>query len=454
MNRAARAVLLALLLAACGAHAQGEALVVFMRSSLLANGSTAALFDVSDPETRFIGIIDNDTKVAHSVKPGTYTFMVVAETADFMQATFAAGHTYYAMVTPRLGVFNARFSFRPLRQDELDGPEFERWDSGTRLVTNTAESRNRAQNAGDVSSKRAQYWPEWSAKPEAQRASQTLRTVDGKPTPTLAAAPALRGAARVETVFWDSIRASSQPDDFRTYLEQYPNGMYAAAARERLAALAPAPATAVVAAAVPAGPPPLPLSSPGGFPSAGDAWTYRLIVPKRASGPTRRKYEVKIASASSTEIVERYELEAGPSREQKHWSGAYLVGSGASVFSPYLAAFRDLSAQPPLGLIEIADPVCGGRVTCYVKARVVGREVVSVPAGNFETVKVRVDHAWHGGRGISMNTGITPSSRELYVWYAPAVKRAVKFSSRSAGRTREAPFEADFDLELESYQLK
>ena len=444
MNRAARTVLLALLLAACGAHAQGEALVVFMRSSLLANGSTAALFDVSDPETRFIGIIDNDTKIAHPVKPGTYTFMVVAETADFMQATFAAGHTYYAMVTPRLGVFNARFSFRPVRQHELGGPEFYRWDSATRLETNSAESRNwAAKNAADVGSKRAQYWPEWSAKPEAQRASQSLRTEDGKPTPTLAATPPLTGAARVETVFWESIRTSSQADDFRTYLEQYPNGIHAAAARERLAALTPTPATAPAAAlAAPANP----------LPQRGDAWRYRLTQYQSREGPRQRLYDFTVQAASPSEIIEHYSIDGKRAGEWKHATGAYLVRLGTSVFSPYLGAFQDLAKQPALGEVALGDPMCGGRVICGATARVVGRETVRVPAGTFDTIKVTVDHNWRGWREMTTTAGDGPGRRDLHVWYAPTVKRAVKFSSRLTGARAGAS--GDFDLELESYEVK
>jgi hypothetical protein len=43
--------------------------------------------------------------------------------------------------------------------------------------------------------------------------------------------------------------------------------------------------------------------------------------------------------------------------------------------------------------------------------------------------------------------------RTLTIWYAPEVKRAVKFSSRpTVGDV--PPVETNFDLELVSYQLK
>jgi hypothetical protein len=44
-------------------------------------------------------------------------------------------------------------------------------------------------------------------------------------------------AVNSEPLFWDSIRNSRDPADFRAYLERYPNGEFAALARNRLAQL-------------------------------------------------------------------------------------------------------------------------------------------------------------------------------------------------------------------------
>jgi hypothetical protein len=264
----------------------------------------------------------------------------------------------------------------------------------------------------------------------------------GAAVPGAAAAP-LTAAQRVESGFWESIRGSADPSDFRAYLEQYPSGTYAATAREQLAAL-----TAVKPRS-----PALRLASGGGLPAVGDAWTYRLTE-RRRSNRTERDYVVKIASVSATEIVEHSVLDEDSSGQSQHGPGAYLVSSGASVFSPYLAAFTDLTTQPALGMIAIADPVCSAHLTCDARASVVGREVITVPAGRFETIKVKVEHGWRGPKTtMSSDGGLGPDSRELLVWYAPAVKRAVKFSSRVAPTARRVPFQANFDLELVSYQV-
>ena len=184
--------LLSLGLGACGGAAmlkadqdptvkKDEAMVVFMRSSFLGSAISASVFDVSGPENKFIGIVNNGTKVAYPVKPGKHVFMVVSESADFMEATVTPGKTYYAMVTPRMGAWKARFSFRPVRQNELSGSEFGGWNSGTHFVVNSPETMNWAtSNAADIASKRSQYWIEWANKPAADRAAQTLNADDGR----------------------------------------------------------------------------------------------------------------------------------------------------------------------------------------------------------------------------------------------------------------------------------
>lgn len=179
-------------LAGCGGGAQmtpaseppqmraGESMIVFMRPSALGGVVAASVFDVTGPETKFVGLVNYGTKYAHPVKPGNYTYMVIGESADFMQATVLPDRTYYALVTPRVGVWKARFSFKPIRQSEVGGSEFASWTSATKYVVNSPETMNwSVQNAADINSKRTEYWPEWNKKPPEQRDSQTLRAEDG-----------------------------------------------------------------------------------------------------------------------------------------------------------------------------------------------------------------------------------------------------------------------------------
>ncbi len=199
------------------------------------------------------------------------------------------------------------------------------------------------------------------------------------------------------------------------------------------------------------------------FPQAGDSWTYRLTEPKPAGKPGPRNYTVRVALASEQAIVERFSLEGGPSGEWTHGRGRYLASLGRSLFSPYLSVFEELSPPARLGAIEIKDEKCKTQYLCEAEGRVVGRESIGVTAGNFETIKIVVDHKW---RPAVVRSQSAPAgwfgTRRLTVWYAPAVKRAVKFSSRGTvdivlgtrAGDNSAPPDTDFDLELVSYQLR
>ena len=195
--------------------------------------------------------------------------------------------------------------------------------------------------------------------------------------------------------------------------------------------------------------------APGGsrLPQAGDTWTYRLTEPKRTEGPKQRNYVVKVSAASESGILDQYSIQDGPSGEWVHSRGAYLVALGASLVSPYFIAFDDLRPGASLGDIQIADPGCFRNNLCEIRGKVVGREVISLPAGNFETFKVRIEQSWRpwavGTAGGSYGFG----GREMFVWYAPAAKRAVKYSSRQTVG-RYGPVDSDFTLELVSYQVK
>jgi hypothetical protein len=98
-----------------------------------------------------------------------------------LKATVSAGKTYYVLVTPRMGVWKARFSFQPLRQANLDNKDFQKWDTHTDFVENTPQSQEWAKkNSPDIEGKRARYWPVWQALSPEVQASMTLNPEDGR----------------------------------------------------------------------------------------------------------------------------------------------------------------------------------------------------------------------------------------------------------------------------------
>jgi hypothetical protein len=249
-------------------------------------------------------------------------------------------------------------------------------------------------------------------------------------------------------VFWESVRSSSDPADFRAYLEQYPQGRFAALARNRLSALNPKPETPAPAAA-----PPAP-RAPGAV-AVGDTWTYRLHEPRRTDGPRQREYRVKVATVSADGIVEQYSIGQGVASEWTHGRGSYLVALGPPLFSPYMSAFGNLPTVGSLGRVQVTEGVCNGQYICQASARVVATETITVPAGTFKAFRVLVEHNWRAAQagGHPAQAALFNGARRMTVWYAPEVKRAVKFSSRLEFGAAP-PVDTDFDLELVSYQLQ
>jgi hypothetical protein len=185
-------------------------------------------------------------------------------------------------------------------------------------------------------------------------------------------------------------------------------------------------ATNTQAPGLPAQTPAMPVSAP---PAAGDMWTYRMTEPRAGSST----YRVVLDSRAAQSIEER-------------GAASYFVREGdLELFSPHLIAFDPQLSGLPTGTVDANVPSCE-RWMCMTKARVVGREILRLPAGEFDTVRVEVEQSWTA-RSIN---AFPNGGRTLTVWYAPQARRAVKFSSRG---TRGAHFKTEFDLELEDYRL-
>ena len=149
---------------------ESEALIVFMRPSAFGGAVQSSVFDVTTGENILVGIVSSKAKVAHKSAPGQHTFMVVGESADFMGAELEAGKKYYALVTPRVGVWKARFSLKPIHKGELESEKFMEWFNSCSFVENTNGSYQWARdNADSIQSKRETYFNKWMSKPEMDR---------------------------------------------------------------------------------------------------------------------------------------------------------------------------------------------------------------------------------------------------------------------------------------------
>jgi len=163
----------------------GEAQLIFLRPSSLGAAISASLFEVTDDNIEFIGIIVPDVRVLYRTKPGKHVFMVVSEAADFMEADLAGGKTYYSIVTPRMGLWKARFSLWPVKSDagaqyHTAMPEFEKYSSSGELVGMSPAARAwYEENRDSIKDKYHEYWPVWQQKTPEAIAERSLQPEDG-----------------------------------------------------------------------------------------------------------------------------------------------------------------------------------------------------------------------------------------------------------------------------------
>jgi hypothetical protein len=162
-----------------------KAQVIFLRSSFVGSAIQAVVYDATDGEAEFIGILSNEKMLKHEVAPGKHVFMVVSEAADFMEAELVGGKTYYAIVTPRMGAWRARFSMSPVRNGgpgefQYDSDEFRGWIDDAEFSQNTPESYAWAEeNHPSVLQKQKEYWEVWQEKSPEDLAERTMNPDDG-----------------------------------------------------------------------------------------------------------------------------------------------------------------------------------------------------------------------------------------------------------------------------------
>lgn len=149
---------------------EGKAMVVFMRPATLGFAIQSSVFEIIDNDPSLVGVVAAKKKVGYQVDPGSHLFMVVGESADFMSAELEANKTYYALVTPRIGVWKARFSLDPVSAQELDAPEFTKWFDACEWVEKTPESDAWASAHMDsIKSKQTEYYDKWMSKDSSRR---------------------------------------------------------------------------------------------------------------------------------------------------------------------------------------------------------------------------------------------------------------------------------------------
>jgi hypothetical protein len=160
------------------APGQDRALIVFMRPFFLGSAFQSSVFKLVDDNPELIGIVAAKKKVAYNIEPGEHLFMVIGESADFMKADVLPGKTYYVLVSPRMGMWKARFSLKPVHRDELDPEKLDTWEKDCHWVEKTYESNQWADaHMPSIQSKKVKYMETWLQRPESERPA--LQAEDG-----------------------------------------------------------------------------------------------------------------------------------------------------------------------------------------------------------------------------------------------------------------------------------
>jgi len=162
--------------------------------------------------------------------------------------------------------------------------------------------------------------------------------------------------------------------------------------------------------------------------AAGDSWTYR--VRDGYTGLPRADQRLRVTDAGADRIrVAATRGDGGADETQvfdREWNWLTRPATNLQSFD-YSPAYRALAFPLTVGKTWRAravatDPVDGRRFPVWIEATVQGWEKVKVPAGEFETLKIKrmvfIEYWEYTIRGRSEIVE--------YEWYAPSVKQAVR----------------------------
>lgn len=97
---------------------EGQAEVIFYRSSILGGGVQAVLCKADTTTLELIGISSTKTKIVHRTNPGNHTFLVTGESGQLLTAQLEPNKRYLVRISPAVGWLKARFEFTPVTPAE------------------------------------------------------------------------------------------------------------------------------------------------------------------------------------------------------------------------------------------------------------------------------------------------------------------------------------------------
>lgn len=99
--------------------AGNQSAVVFFRDSSMGGAVQAPIVESKAADVEFVSILSANTKVLHKTVPGKHIYIIGGESSNMLDAVLAPQKFYYVRVTPKMGLWKARFVFEPvLASDE------------------------------------------------------------------------------------------------------------------------------------------------------------------------------------------------------------------------------------------------------------------------------------------------------------------------------------------------
>ncbi|MBC7929036.1 MAG: caspase family protein [Rubrivivax sp.] len=195
-----------------------------------------------------------------------------------------------------------------------------------------------------------------------------VKTADGKTVEVTVKTPTAGtfDTASVELSFWETIKGSSNPEDFKAYLKQYPAGQFASLANIRIASLeAPAKPAATSESALPSGGSATELAFWDSIKNSANAEDYKAYLEKYPKG--------EFATLAKNRLVP---FEAAAREKEKERATAEDIARRTKTFS--MANQSILTVSP--AKIRIREHDSGTVFTCsnFASAKIDNRTINNV----------------------------------------------------------------------------
>jgi len=168
------------------------------------------------------------------------------------------------------------------------------------------------------------------------------------------------------------------------------------------------------------------------LPRTGDSWTYRYVNEWKKDSP--QTITVTVEESDRGSVTDTMSMSGGRGSDQQSFRGTPQaaerpLGSDVRVVEllPYAQSLLQEGLKPGQEK-AFPDAVVVGGQTYRIKAKLIGQEKITVPAGTFAALRVDI-----AGENVEhMNTEfLVPTSFTHSLWFVPELRRVIKFAYKS-----------------------